>query len=365
MTRSTPSAWALCLIFLLAVAAWTTATATTTTSPITGLTSEQYQHLFVKFVDHYDKVYETNAVLGRLGVFNKNLDLIVAHNNDKTKTSKLAVNQFADLTSHEFHAMVSKGLSAPPAGLDTKMQYESAVNQRLINTHLATPAVKKTAASPYISWLNYSLPIRNQGSCGSCVSFSTTTTLSTQININYGEKLVLAPQQIVDCQNLCLHCNGCVPPLAADYINHMGVALEQDYPYTGKWDEKTSVCGEHSVSPARHTRGTKQILVHGDEELQAALQHGPVTALLAASSSAFQFYKSGVLNDCTDLLFNHAISVHGFLKDEETGLEYYQIVNSWGTTWGTNGLINIVAGSGGFKSCGLGLSFDSSLVLVN
>ena len=60
-------------------------------------------------------------------------------------------------------------------------------------------------------------------------------------------------------------------------------------------------------------------------------------------------YSSGVLDstDCGKSL-DHAVLAVGWGNDEETGLDYWLIKNSWNTTWGEQGYIRmaIVDGDG-------------------
>jgi len=56
---------------------------------------------------------------------------------------------------------------------------------------------------------------------------------------------------------------------------------------------------------------------------------------VAASSSVFSYYKSGILNDAAGCgtSINHAVDLVGY--DDKS----YLIRNSWGTSWGNKGYI--------------------------
>lgn len=47
---------------------------------------------------------------------------------------------------------------------------------------------------------------------------------------------------------------------------------------------------------------------------------------------------------------NHAVLVVGYGTDEESGLNYYLVKNSWGTGWGQDGYFKIERG---VNMCGL------------
>ena len=65
-------------------------------------------------------------------------------------------------------------------------------------------------------------------------------------------------------------------------------------------------------------------------------------------------YTKGVLNDpgCLKQL-NHAVAAVGYGVDDETGLTYYIIRNSWGAGWGDRGHIKIAVTDKGQGICGV------------
>merc|ERR1719183_2265563 len=67
-------------------------------------------------------------------------------------------------------------------------------------------------------------PVKNQGSCGSCWTFSTVGALEAHSLIKYGSFVPLSEQQLVDCaQAFDNHgCNGGLPSHAFEYVMHTG-----------------------------------------------------------------------------------------------------------------------------------------------
>jgi len=73
--------------------------------------------------------------------------------------------------------------------------------------------------------------------------------------------------------------------------------------------------------------------------LKAALVNGPVSVLVEADQSAFQFYSSGVVRKGCGADLDHAVLAVGYQK---LGLyEAFIVKNSWGTSWGSDGYIFI------------------------
>jgi len=66
---------------------------------------------------------------------------------------------------------------------------------------------------------------------------------------------------------------------------------------------------------------------------QALDKEGPLAITLNAD--ILQNYISGIINNpsCSKSV-NHAVLAVGYGKDNATGLDYYIVKNSWGTSWG-------------------------------
>ena len=89
----------------------------------------------------------------------------------------------------------------------------------------------------------------------------------------------------------------------------------------------------------------------GQKQLKAAIEIQPISVGVEADTS-FQLYDSGILND--DLCgadLDHAVTAVGY--GIENGVEYYLVRNSWGSSWGENGYIRILAGFDGLGICGI------------
>ena len=97
----------------------------------------------------------------------------------------------------------------------------------------------------------------------------------------------------------------------------------------------------------------KKVKKNNVSQMKAALAKGPLSVSLDAESRAFDTYKKGVFNhkNCGHEL-DHAVLAVGFGKDADSGLEYWVIKNSYGTSWGEDGFmrLSITEGKG---TCGV------------
>jgi len=76
--------------------------------------------------------------------------------------------------------------------------------------------------------------------------------------------------------------------------------------------------------------------------MKRALMIGPVSVGIAASSSAFQTYKSGILKKGCDGSIDHGVLAVGWGIDATLKNHQYLLVkNQWGTTWGDAGYIRM------------------------
>lgn len=73
-------------------------------------------------------------------------------------------------------------------------------------------------------------------------------------------------------------------------------------------------------------------------EIMTALQGQPLSISIDANQHAFGFYSSGVIDDthCGTML-DHAVDMVGWGYDAASGLNYWNVRNSWGTSWGQQG----------------------------
>jgi len=299
-------------------------------SALEPLSQAEYEREFVAFVSTYNKAYTADAFFYRFGVFKRALDLIREHNS-KGLSWTMGVNQFTDMTSEEFSAFVGQ---FPRPAVSNALPFVSDPN---------------FVAPDSIDWIAKGavVPVKDQGQCGSCWAFSTIGAIEGWNFLKNGQLVSLSEQQLVDCsKDVCYGCQGGWPYKALEYAEKNGVCGETAYPYTARDGQcKDSQCTP-VIKPGAITSYTN---VTDEDAMLEALAKGPVSVLVEADRSAFQYYHSGILDDAScGTQIDHAILAVGY--GTEGGKPYWNIKNSWGTSWGAKGYIRFVRGK---NQCGI------------
>ena len=197
--------------------------------------------------------------------------------------------------------------------------------------------------------------IKDQGQCGSCWAFSSTGALeSAHCILSGGNLQSFSEQQLVDCAGLRwgnFGCNGGLQQYAFNYYEKGGnnAMSEAAYPYTAV----DGTCAYNATNTTGITVASwawvTPLVATG---IEAALVQQPLSISIEADKLCFQFYKTGVLNNtnCGTTL-DHAVLMVGYGTDATAG-PYWLVKNSWGTSWGESGYIQLAQVANGDGICG-------------
>ena len=194
---------------------------------------------------------------------------------------------------------------------------------------------------------NYVTSVKNQGSCGSCVSFCSCSTIESAVRIKLGN-----PSYAIDLSEGFLQfcgggsCNGWGLTSGLDFAKSTGVTDEACMPYVpNNMTCATSRCADWQNRLTKITSYTSHATTDARKTALATI--GPVLAGMEVWSDFFA-YKSGVYvksASATRVGPNntpgyHCISVVGY--DDAQGC--WILKNSWGTNWGEGGFARVAYG---------------------
>ncbi|CAB1119136.1 unnamed protein product [Ectocarpus sp. CCAP 1310/34] len=261
-------------------------------------------------------------------------DKIALHNH-KDAGYTIAHNAYSHMSWQEFreHFSIGKDMVVPPDQLPA----EFALRPR---GEKAPKDLLRGAPIPdEVDWVAKGAvtPVKNQGSCGSCWSFSTTGSMEGAHFIKYGNLAVLSEQELVDCDTYDMGCNGGLMDYSFHWIQQNGgICSEEDYPYTAEGD----LCKKSTCDVVEGTMVDRWIDVETDDEqaLMEAVAQQPVSIAIEADQMSFQLYSGGVLTAACGTNLDHGVLLVGYGVSED-GVKYWKVKNSWGPEWGAEGYI--------------------------
>ncbi|KAG2311078.1 hypothetical protein Bca4012_025535 [Brassica carinata] len=290
---------------------------------------------FARFTHRYGKRYENaEEIKLRFSIFKESIDLIRS-TNKRGLSYKLGLNQFADLTWEEFQR--------------TKLGAAQNCSATLKGSHKLTeeapPETKDWRLDGIVS------PVKEQGKCGSCWTFSTTGALESAYHQAFGKAISLSEQQLVDCAGAFNNfgCNGGLPSQAFEYIKfNGGLDTEEAYPYTAK----NGTCKYSAANVGVQVLDSVNITLGAEDELKHAVGLVRPVSIAFQVIHSFRLYESGVYSDSncknTPTDVNHAVLAVGY--GIEKGVPYWLIKNSWGASWGDKGYFKMEMGK---NMCGI------------
>jgi len=263
----------------------------------------------------------------RRSIWEKNLRAIHEHNllrDEGVHSFSVGINEYSDLTHEEYRS--------------TLLGYKQSNATRQGALFMAPSNIQ---VPKKVDWRDegYVTPVKNQGQCGSCWSFSATGSLEGQHFKKTGKLVSLSEQNLVDCSKSYGNhgCEGGLMDFAFQYIkDNNGLDTEASYPYEAEDDTcrfRSSDVGATDVGYTDIPRGDEDAL------MKAIATVGPISVAIDAGHPSFQQYRSGVYvePECSSMRLDHGVLAVGYGTHQ--GQDYWLIKNSWGESWGMDGYI--------------------------
>ncbi len=316
-----------------------------------------------KIPNDINKIEFSNEFKFRFEIFSENLKKLIQHNSNKNRLFDVQISKFTDMTKDEvgdqlldFNLKINQELKF----LNDIYNNKSKEKIYYKNKNYISDENLNLKSWSNIDWRSKNIlnPVRNQGDCGGCWSFSVVGTVEALVNIKKESiNPNLSVQQLIDCDSLDKGCKGGWAPNALKYIYRDGLVFDSVYPY----EEKNSVCKKEIITNPKNivAKIDSNIFRCDEDECKQGefnydlLKNGPVSVVIDAYNTNFYNYKSGYYNEsCSEP--NHAVILVGFGHDIEKNVKYWIIRNSWGSEWGINGYGYVKYDENNYWSCNLG-----------
>jgi C1A family cysteine protease len=306
----------------------------------------EYQLLFAKWMQQYNKQYSHDTFFPRYNIFKANMDKVYLANK-QNHTYTLGMNSFGDMSHDEFKT--------------THLGFKPTLKAAKKHAHKPVHKPHKPMASS-LDWRTQGAvtPVKDQGQCGSCWAFSTTGSVEGAWKLKGNTLVSVSEQELVDCSANQGNegCNGGLMDYAFEYIiANKGICSEASYAYKAV----QGTCQSSKKTNVAHISSYTDVTASSLSAMMEAIQVGPVSVAVEADQACFQFYTSGTIgpNDGCGTQLDHGVLAVGYGTDSDG--DYWIVKNSWSASWGMNGYLQI-ARADGDGVCGINLAASYPVV---
>ena len=282
---------------------------------------------FMKWITEHNKPYATvGEYEHRFALWQQAEKEIQEHNRQHFITSYMGHNYYSDWSQEELSQLTGY-LNLPRLSEGPYAEF-TPVNEDSVDW------VAKGAVTE----------VKNQGTCGSCWSFSTTGSMEGAHFIATGELLSLSEQQLVSCShNGNLGCMGGMMDRAFTWTETNKLETEADYPYKG-WLGQAAGCKTDESKAKVGATSYVDVTPSNSAALKAQIAKGPVSVAIQANQAVFQRYTGGIISSGCGTKLDHGVLAVGY--GVENGVEFYKVKNSWGPSWGEDGYVRLAIQDG-------------------
>jgi len=277
---------------------------------------------WTKFKLKHEKLYSTEEEdTTRCEIWKKNVEKVEKHNSEN-HTFTMAVNKFSDWTTEEFNRIL---------GFRPSVGRKTTKGRRF----------EKKTSPDVVDFRKDGLvtPVKDQGRCGSCWTFTATGAMEGAWAKKKGELVSLSEQQLLDCVEDSFGCEGGFENAAFRYVIENGIQSEESYEYRGVEGR----CHADAAKFVDHFSGFER--VEADEsQIESALVEVGHPIAVAIHAQEMENYQEGIFDDprCEEGEINHTVLIVGF--DKTGPVPFWIVKNSWGPEWGDKGYIKMKMG---------------------
>jgi C1A family cysteine protease len=302
-------------------------------SAASSCSKDEFESFKQKFArTYYDDAEEGRRFENFCNTIKKNENLREQH-----PSARWGLTQFADWTEEEFKSILTfkKSGTAEP-------------------TNTTARSINSGSPPSAYNWVSYSpsvvTGVYNQGQCGSCWAFSATEQIESMWALAGHTLTELSMQQITSCDPYDDGCGGGNPYNAYKYVIQAGgLDSYASYPYNDGLGESLP-CKFNKANIAATISGWNYVSQSAAQEsnmVTALYQNGPISVCVDASN--WSSYTGGLYpSSACGKQLDHCVEAEGY--DTGAGQPYWIIRNSWGTSWGESGYMNLQYG---VDACGV------------
>jgi hypothetical protein len=176
-------------------------------------------------------------------------------------------------------------------------------------------------------------PVKDQGQCGSCWSFSTTGAVESAWAVAGNPLVSLSEQYLVSCDTTSDGCDGGWPYSAVDYLASTGAITESSYPYISGNGSSMPCSSNGKVRATANATGYQPVAGNTSMERESVLAdwlyaYSPVSILVDDMTQLWWTYVGGIMTACCDIATNHAVLLTGYDYNATSNMSYWKIKNS-------------------------------------
>ena len=366
---------------------------------------------YLQFISKFGKYkYTQSEFNSRFEVFKAKYHMIEEHNKLFHQGGPGApqftriVNQFADLTDQEFMQgytglIVPKrlqdktnGTSAaddntrgrklakyldhlPEWAVHGRDNFDATPNSKEVQNYKANHDANSTPAGEIPSYKNWyeegavTIPY-DQAGCGGCWAFSTAAAVeSLDFITGHAEKLrEYSVQQLLDCDKQNLGCSGGWMYEGFEYVSKYGILLKDDYPPFMRSSNQQCAKSQDEIDQKAVLRniGYVENDKRSNEQLREMVARQPISIGMRMTAH-LNSYSNGIMSEqwlhCSDTSneVNHGVLLIGYGTNDGQNnslygqcKDYWIIRNSWGRSYGEDGMFKLCADGYGDSETPLG-----------